>query len=460
MAITINQNDNQLISISNNNTQEMSINQNENQLILIDGGGNVVGITDVLVNGVSVVSGNIAYVIVPTKTSDLINDSGYITTETDPTVPSYIKQISIADINNWNNKQNALVSGSNIKTINNESLLGSGNIQIYGTVYTAGTGIDITNDIISNEITSYNDLTDLPIIPTKTSELINDNHFIDGSTLSEVAYSGDYNDLNNLPEIPQNTSELVNDSGFIDNTELTTALSSKQDTLISGTNIKTINNESILGSGNINITGGTSTNVLINDSSITVNNIANIKTNGIYNDTTNKIATMSDISTKQDTLVSGTNIKTINNNSLLGSGNLQLNGIGCWYAYGSITWSSTWSWEKIPIWGTIYDNANFILYSNGIYIPAGVSLIKITINCSLYNVDCGGDKNLAIYKNGVLNRSIAYVNYDTTNKYINLTGQTILNVTQSDEISVQLNSELAGTMRIFDSTTFTIEILG
>ena len=34
------------------------------------------------------------------------------------------------------------------------------------------------------------------------------------------------------------------------------ALTTKQDTLISGTNIKTINNESILGSGNITISGG------------------------------------------------------------------------------------------------------------------------------------------------------------------------------------------------------------
>lgn len=36
-----------------------------------------------------------------------------------------------------------------------------------------------------------------------------------------------------------------------------TALNSKQDTLVSGTNIKTINNESLLGSGNISIAGGT-----------------------------------------------------------------------------------------------------------------------------------------------------------------------------------------------------------
>lgn len=37
---------------------------------------------------------------------------------------------------------------------------------------------------------------------------------------------------------------------------ITQAVSGKQDTLISGTNIKTINNESLLGSGNINIQGG------------------------------------------------------------------------------------------------------------------------------------------------------------------------------------------------------------
>lgn len=37
---------------------------------------------------------------------------------------------------------------------------------------------------------------------------------------------------------------------------ITQAVSGKQDTLISGTNIKTINNESILGSGNIDIQGG------------------------------------------------------------------------------------------------------------------------------------------------------------------------------------------------------------
>ena len=49
-------------------------------------------------------------------------------------------------------KQDILVSGVNIKTVNNQSLLGSGNIDIQGgggSTYTAGRGIDITNDTIS-----------------------------------------------------------------------------------------------------------------------------------------------------------------------------------------------------------------------------------------------------------------------------------------------------------------------
>ena len=372
-------------------------------------------------------------------------------------------------------------------------MLGSGNIEITGTQYSAGNGIDITNDIISNTITSYNDLTDTPEIPTRVSQLINDDDFVSENELSEVAFTGGYGSLSNTPEY---LSEFINDGEdgthpFISNYNPSTDLvlkaqisggnptldfgvpnaggtayvySTLQNELVSGTNIKTINNNSLLGSGNITISGGTPTDVQINGTSITSNNVANIITESAYNSTTNKIATKSDIPTNLSQLTNDSgyinSLKTINNQSLIGSGNIQLNGIGCWYSNGTITWSSTWSWQKIPIWGTIYDNANFILYANGIYIPAGVTLIKITVNCNIYNVDCGGDKNLAIYKNGTLNRSIAYTNYDTTNKYINMSGQTILNVTQSDEISVQLNSELAGTMRIFDSTTFTIEILG
>ena len=160
----------------NNN---ISIRNIEPQEIVINGQGSIGGITTVYVNGVDVTVGSKAYVIVPTKTSELTNDSGFITNadETDPTVPYYVKEITLADINAWNSKQDLLVSGTSIKTINSESILGSGNISV-NPGYTAGTGIDIINNEINNTITSYNDLTDLPTIPTKTSELLNDSGYI------------------------------------------------------------------------------------------------------------------------------------------------------------------------------------------------------------------------------------------------------------------------------------------
>lgn len=76
----------------------------------------------------------------------------------------------------------------------------------------------------SDVITSYNDLTDKPTIPTKTSDLQNDSGFITGVAWADVtgkpafatvATTGDYDDLLNKPTIPTKTSDLTNDSGFI-----------------------------------------------------------------------------------------------------------------------------------------------------------------------------------------------------------------------------------------------------
>ena len=117
-------------------------------------------------------------------------------------------------------------------------------------------------------------------------------------------------------------------SGKADTTAVTQALSTKQDTLVSGTNIKTINNQNILGSGNIVITSATQTqysagtNINIQDyvisvTGITIPDVSNFITSGDAQTQINN-----SISGKQDTLVSGTNIKTVNNQSILGSGNI------------------------------------------------------------------------------------------------------------------------------------------
>lgn len=268
---------------------------------------------------------------IPTNISAFTNDAGYITnyTETDPIFnASAASGISSSDITSWNNKSD--FSGS------------------------------------------YNDLTNKPSIPTNTSDLTNDSGFITNSVndltnytltsaLSSVATSGSYNDLSNTPTIPSKTSDITNDSGYITssalqdrpyytslytvqdqsysagyyevvsdfaldgsvtdtfidssgikyklNNSLEDVIDNKQATLVSGTNIKTINNQSLLGSGNITISsggGGTQTDVQINGSSIVSNDVANILTQGTYS-SSNKIATMSEIPTIPTNISSFTN---------------------------------------------------------------------------------------------------------------------------------------------------------
>ena len=160
-----------------------------------------------------------------------------------------------------------------------------------------------------------------------------------------VATSGSYDDLTNKPAIPTKTSNLTNDSGFVNDYQL----SGKQDKLVSGTNIKTINNESILGSGNITTASQSeltnlATTVGNQASTITALNTAVFKNGNnqfdVVNGRIDSVSSVLDsaltdienvetaVANKQNTLVSGTNIKTVNGNSLLGSGNIEIGGSG------------------------------------------------------------------------------------------------------------------------------------
>ena len=84
-------------------------------------------------------------------------------------------------------KQDKLVSGTNIKTINNESILGSGNITIQGggSSYTAGEGIDITNNVISADTDEQN-----KVLASALVELHNDK--ADKQQLNNYQLKGNY----------------------------------------------------------------------------------------------------------------------------------------------------------------------------------------------------------------------------------------------------------------------------
>lgn len=223
-------------------------------------------------------------------------------------------------------KQNTLVSGTNIKTINNQSLLGSGNIAISGggsstDVKINGTSIvsDNSADIITNSEydATTNKMATMSDINTTLSNALQSEEFMtflsnllsrsidttinssatdskipstkavydeivkyiaaewdDTKTynsMSIVRYQGKIyiclaSDGATVGSFLEEEWRDVSDDFKITDTliQLSTALSYKQDTLISGQNIKTINNQSIVGSGDVSIDVPTNNNQLIN----------------------------------------------------------------------------------------------------------------------------------------------------------------------------------------------------
>lgn len=131
----------------------------------------------------------------------------------------------------------------------------------------------------------------------------------------------------------------TNNNGIVDNAEALwwtpasdyAKSADVQPTLESGVNIKTINWNSILWPWNIVIQGWWT--VTVDDT------LSNTSENPVQNKVINTA-----LQNKQDTLVSGTNIKTINNTSILWNGNIEIQG----------------GWWKLPIWIDIATSLNYI----------------------------------------------------------------------------------------------------
>ena len=258
-------------------------------------------------------------------------------------------------------------------------------------------------------------------IPTKVSELTNDSNFVteaevsgdlagkadktyvdeqlatkqpvgDYATKTELAGKADSSVVESLStQVATNTSDISiiktkqeEDGDKIDS--LDKEMATKQDLLVSGTNIKTINSQSLLGEGNIVIDSGSNIPYLfINSSTHLSGDFAAVK-NAIANKTPFELyyvnilgygdiaapevcfvsgeniqATFHFESTTanhtvvqttitptgvsadtsyhsyQEQLVSGTNIKTINGESILGEGNLEISGGGGTTDYTQLT---------------------------------------------------------------------------------------------------------------------------
>jgi hypothetical protein len=151
--------------------------------------------------------------------------------------------------------------------------------------------------------------------------------------LATVATSGSYTDLTNKPTIPTVTGTNTGDettatiktklgittlsgsntgdqdlSGYATTSALTTGLATKQPTLVSGTNIKTINGTSVLGSGDIVVTGsGGTTNLsqTLTSTSVAINSDTGTDVTIAAADTTNAGVMMAADRTKLTGIASG-----------------------------------------------------------------------------------------------------------------------------------------------------------
>lgn len=277
---------------------------------------------------------------------------------------------------------------------------------------------------LSVDLSGYQPVGDYALksdIPTKVSELTNDSNFVteaevsgdlagkadktyvdeqlatkqpvgDYATKTELAGKADSSVVESLStQVATNTSDISiiktkqeEDGDKIDS--LDKEMATKQDLLVSGTNIKTINSQSLLGEGNIEIESGSnipflfinSTAHLSGDFAAVKNAIANKTPFELYyvnilgygdiaapevcfvsgeniqatfhfeSTTANHTLVQTTITptgvsadtsyhSYQEQLVSGTNIKTINGESILGEGNLEISGGGGTTDYTQLT---------------------------------------------------------------------------------------------------------------------------
>ena len=239
---------------------------------------------------------------IPVKTSQLANDSGYITANDIPEMDlsGYSKTghthndlyYTETEINTkLNSKQNTI---SDLETIRSGAKLGATALQSIPEEYATKTyvgeevsklvgsapetlntleelaqALDNNADIVSvlnDAIANKANVDDLSAYTTNAlhEELkaeVEENEYVAAQALTKLE-----NEKANKSDVPTSLSQLTNDSGFITASEVPNqdlsgyatieALSNKQDTLVSGTNIKTINGESLLGNGDITITSG------------------------------------------------------------------------------------------------------------------------------------------------------------------------------------------------------------
>lgn len=169
---------------------------------------------------------------------EIVNGAGNGNAIPAPPTPTVYDQL-VALINT---KQDLLVSGTNIKTVNSQSLLGSGNIDISSAGIFRCTTVNTFSEIYAAFYT--NGL--LPVFDDGTGRKY---YPVDMAQSSPTAFE--------FVSTVEDSTGIDIAVAFVNSTDVWNVYDHGhlQDLLISGTNIKTINNTSLLGSGDISISG-------------------------------------------------------------------------------------------------------------------------------------------------------------------------------------------------------------
>ena len=146
---------------------------------------------------------------IPTKTSELTNDSGYIT---NTALEPYAKTVDIPTKTSQLNNDSGYITANDapVKSVDGAT----GDVVTNAVKTTTQTLTDAQKQQARTNIGAgtssfdgnYNSLTNKPTIPTKTSQLTNDSGFITNAALTGYAKTTD---------IPTKTSQLDNDSHYI-----------------------------------------------------------------------------------------------------------------------------------------------------------------------------------------------------------------------------------------------------
>lgn len=386
-------------------------------------------------------SGFITSAALPTKTSDLTNDSGFITNQVN-NLANYYDQTAI------NSMFNALSVPTKTSELTNDSgflttstlpiatasslgvvKIGSGiNVASDGTISAAVASLDWAN--ITNKPTDVSYWTNdagyitSADLPTKTSDLTNDSDFVTSA------------------DVPTKTSDLTNDSGFITNSvNNLTNYYKKSDTYTQGE----VN--SLLSA----IVIPTKTSDLTNDSGfITSADYASSATGGVVKITNAFGTTMSESGEVKGVVVSGTDYPAMWNDAIVSKGTLE----------NALSTKGFATLSDVPTkTSELTNDSNFV--SNTSYATASTGgVVKVGSGLSITNgvlSTTGGGVADAVEWDNVLNKP-TFATVATSGSYNDLTDKPAPQTVNDATLTIQRNNTNVGTFTANASSNKTINI--